>query len=231
MIATVFTPNGIVVATASLDSFNDFTKTENGMLCSPINVEGLRHTYCFWNRYSLTFNCLDPYSPQTGILDQFDELYNRCDTVPSITDFISDLGKLLFDNPIQIIGIVAAYSQGDDGMAAPFVYQILGNNIQRINLDGQGQVSYNCVCLEKNPHISRLMRQTKLMNGDQWEEYDGIRLRCDLFSISKAVDLCRFLLRTNHYMEHINSASYESPLKADLSIITKEKINTALIEI
>ena len=232
MIATVFTPNGIVVATTSLDTFNDYTQTDNGTLCSPINVEGLPHTYCFWDRYLLMFNGLNPYSPQLDILNQFDELCGQWDGAPSITDFIAAIGKLIKNNHIQIIGIIAAYAHGNDGgEVEPFVYQILGNSINRVNQDGKGNPIYSCVCLEKKPHISKLMRQSKIMNGDQWEEYEGVRLRCDLFSVSKAIDLCRFLLWTNHYIENVNSASYDSPLKADLSIITREQINISLMEI
>ena len=68
-------------------------------------------------------------------------------------------------------------------------------------------------------------------NGDEWEENQAVRLRCDLFSIEKSIDLCRFMLRTSHYVENINSTLYDSPLKADVSIITKDKIETKIIEI
>ena len=59
MVATVYTPNGIVVATASYDSFHEHLDTEDGIQISPINIEGLTHTYLFYNKYSLTFNGLN----------------------------------------------------------------------------------------------------------------------------------------------------------------------------
>ena len=62
MVATVYTPNGIVVATASYDSFHEHLDTEDGIQISPINIEGLTHTYLFYNKYSLTFNGLNSYT-------------------------------------------------------------------------------------------------------------------------------------------------------------------------
>ena len=52
MIASVFTPNGIVVATASYDSFLEYVEYENDTVMSPINIEGLTHTYLFYRKYS-----------------------------------------------------------------------------------------------------------------------------------------------------------------------------------
>ena len=65
MVATVYTPNGIVVATASYDSFHEHLDTEDGIQISPINIEGLTHTYLFYNKYSLTFNGLNSYTAVT----------------------------------------------------------------------------------------------------------------------------------------------------------------------
>ena len=141
------------------------------------------------------------------------------------------LKKLLVDNNIQIIGVVAAYDK-DKGLSnIPFVYQILGENIRRINLDTEGHLNYNCVYLEKSPYIGKLLQQTQIKNGDIWEDNQAVKLRCDLFSIHKSIDLCRFMLRTNYYVENINSALYDNPLKADVTIITKEKIETKLMDI
>ena len=72
MVATVYTPNGIVVATASYDSFHEHLDTEDGIQISPINIEGLTHTYLFYNKYSLTFNGLNSYTIEFEILDKFD---------------------------------------------------------------------------------------------------------------------------------------------------------------
>lgn len=230
MIATVYTPNGIVVATLSFDSFYEQIESEEGMLLSPIKVEGLPHTYTFWGKFSLTFNCLNNYSFETTIPSKFDELLKKWDSIPKITEFMPYLKKLIVDYHIQMIGVLAAYDFDKDNTVVPYVYQILGENIRRVNVDDEGNIIYNCVCLEKSPHIGKLLQQIRMRNGDLWEEYPAIRLRCDLYSLQKSIDLCRFMLRTNHYAENINSASYECPLKADISIVTKDKIETSLID-
>lgn len=231
MIATVFAPDGIVVATASFDSYYEYIESEEGTLLSPINMEGLPHTYLFWERFSLTFNCLNSYMTELGILDKFENLSNKWDSVPPIAEFMPYLKKLLVDNHIQIIGIVAAYDIDKNGMIMPFVYQILGENIRRINLDNNGCLNYNCVHLEKVPLVGKLLQQTQIKNGDIWEETPAVKLRCDLYSISKSIDICRFMLRTSHYVANINSTRYDSPLKADISIITKDKVEVKLMDI
>lgn len=231
MIATVFAPDGIVVATASFDSYYEHIESEEGTLLSPINMEGLPHTYLFWERFSLTFNCLNSYMTELGILDKFENLSNKWDSVPSIAEFMPYLKKLLVDNHIQIIGIVAAYDIDKNGMIMPFVYQILGENIRRINLDNNGCLNYNCVYLEKTPLVGKLLQQTQIKNGDIWEENPAVKLRCDLYSISKSIDICRFMLRTSHYVANINSTRYDSSLKADISIITKDKVEVKLMDI
>ena len=231
MIATVFTPNGIVVATASYDKFYEYLDSDEGTMLSPITMEGLPHNYLFWGKYALTFNSLNSYSAEFGILSKFDELACKWDGRPPITEFMPYLKKLLVDNRIQIIGVVAAYDKDKDLSNIPFVYQILGENIRRINLDTDGHLNYNCVYLEKTPHIGKLLQQTQIKNGDIWEVNQAVKLRCDLYSIQKSIDLCRFMLRTSYYVENINSASYDSPLKGDVTIITKEKIETKLMDI
>ena len=231
MIATVFTPNGIVVATASYDKFYEYLESDDGTILSPITMDGLPHNYLFWGKYSLTYNILNSYSAEFSILSKFDELAGKWDAIPPIAEFMPYLKKLLVDNNIQIIGVVAAYDK-DKGLSnIPFVYQILGENIRRINLDTEGHLHYNCVYLEKSPYIGKRLQQTQIKNGDIWEDNQAVKLRCDLFSIHKSIDLCRFMLRTNYYVENINSALYDNPLKADVTIITKEKIETKLMDI
>ena len=230
MIVTVFTPTGIVVATASSDCFYEYIETEDGDMLSPINVEGLPHTHSFWGKYSFTFNCLNQYAYESELLSKLMELTKKWETIPPILEFMPYLKKFFVDSHIQIIGIVAGYGLDDD-KSTPYVYQILGENIRRINLDKEGNLSYNCVCLEKTPHIGQLFQQTRIRNGELWEDNSAIRLRCDLFSIEKSIDLCRFMLRTSHYVDNINSALYDEALKADVSVITNDGIETRLMNI
>ena len=231
MIITVFSPYGIVAATTNFDSFYEQIESEEGTMLLPIKMEGLPHTYTFWNKFSITFNVLNSYSLEDNLLDRFEDLLNKWESIPLITDFMPYLKKLLVDSKIQIIGIVAAYDMDKDKSIVPFVYQILGTNIRRINIDSNGHINYNCVFLERTPIVGKLLRQTQIKNGDVWDNYPAVNLRCDLYSIQKSIDLCRFMLRTNYYVENINSALYDKPLSADLSIITKEKVETKSINI
>ena len=146
---------------------------------------------------------------------------------------------MYMDNHIQIIGIVAAYDIDKNGMIMPFVYQILGENIRRINLDNNGCLNYNCVYLEKTPLVGKLLQQTQIKNGDIWEENPAVKLRCDLYSISKSIDICRFMLRTSHYLK-ANQLIIRENKKLIISTqakvsyyihITKDKVEVKLMDI
>ena len=100
MIATVFTPNGIVVATASYDKFYEYLESDDGTILSPITMDGLPHNYLFWGKYSLTYNILNSYSAEFSILSKFDELAGKWDAIPPIAEFMPYLKKLLVDNII-----------------------------------------------------------------------------------------------------------------------------------
>ena len=216
MIVTVFIPKAIITATASFDTFFESQESEDGTRLAPIYMEGLPHTYTFWNRYSIMFNSINKYSYEADLIDRFGSLTNRWDEIPTIVDFVPYLKKMLIDYHVQIIGVLSGF----DESGTPYVYQILGESVRRINLDNDGKINYNCVYLERTPHIGKLLQQTRVKNGDTWEESPEVRLRCDLYSKKKAIDICRFMLRTNYYVDNINSASLDTPLKVDLTIVT-----------
>ena len=227
MIVTVFIPKAIISATASFDTFLESQESEDGAYLSPIYMEGLPHTYTFWNRYSIMYNSINQYAYEADLVDCLDSLANRWNEIPSITDFVPYLKKMLIDKHIQAIGVLSGF----DESGTPYVYQILGESVRRVNLDNDGKINYNCVYLERTPHIGKLLQQTRVKNGDTWEESPEVRLRCDLYSKKKALDICRFMLRTSYYVDNINSALLDTPIKADLTIVTPMGVETQQINI
>ena len=227
MIVSLFIPKAIIVATASFDTFFESRESEEGTVLAPIYMEGLQHTYTFWNRYSIVFNSFNNYIYEADLIGCFDSLRTKWDKIPSIEEFVPYFKKMVVDNHIQMIGILSAF----DNTGTPYVYQILGESMRRINLDNEGRMNYNCVYLEKKPHIGKLLQQTRVKNGDSWEECSEVRLRCDLYSTKKAIDICRFMLRTSYYVDNINSAFYDTPLQADMTITTPTDVETKLINI
>lgn len=108
---------------------------------------------------------------------------------------------------LNVLGFMAGYSDSRDANSEQFVYEILGEEIRRINIDPHGKVLYNCLILEKRPIISRLFRNIKIRNGDAWEEEFSLRMNCELFSISKAKEVANFLIETASGLDHLNSIS------------------------
>ena len=231
MIVTVFTPNGIVTATSSTDIFYENIGEGDMLVQKSIRVEGLPHTYLFWDKYVLTYNSLNLNSYENRLIEELNNLSNKWETVPPIQDFMPYVKKMIVDTHIQFIGILTGYDYNEKGVLSPYVYQILGENIRRINLDNEGNVNYNCVYLEKEPYVGKLFQGTKLRNGDSWEETNGVRLRCDLYSISKAIDLCSFMIKTNYYMENLNTSNYATPLPVEITITTCNRIDSKTINI
>lgn len=224
MIISVFGPCGIVTATSCHDTYFDLFEKEEESYVRLIGIEGLPHVFTFFGKYALVYNCLNQSEYDVQIPYCFSLLANKWDTAPEPMVFMPYLKKLIVDNHIQIIGVVSAYFEEKDGKQYPYVYHILGEEIRRVNVSDVGNIIYNCICLEKEPIIGRLLRQVKLRNGDVWEEQEDCRFRYDLFSVSKSVDFCVFAIKTNHYVNS-KDVNYCTPLCMDITVVTPNSID------
>lgn len=222
MIVSIFGPCGIITATASHDTFYEMREQDDDVYALPYNINGLPHTFTFWKKYVLTYNSITPNVYNDQMRTHFVSLERNWDKVPHITEFMPYLKKLILDNHIQIIGVVSAYCEENGTQCVPFVYQVLGEQIRRVNIDDNGNINYNCICLEKDPIVGRLLRKAKLLNGDTWEEAGEYRLRYDLFSISKSIDFSSFVIKTNHYINNLNTTEYSNSLLMDVSVVTPD---------
>lgn len=208
MIATVFTPDGIVISTLGYDSFYHASKTENDSYIEKIDIVGHQHIVNFWNRYALVFHQVDEYTYSSGITNMLQEVKQRwTDSIPTIYELMPYIKKQIIDLDLNIIGIMAGYSVSENKMYDPYVYQILGDDIRRINTNTNGEITFNCVFIEKETMMGRIMRDVKVNNGNRWEELTPLQLRCDLFSVSKAREISFFLLQTAFQLNHINSSN------------------------
>lgn len=230
MIVTVFSPCGIVSATMAKDVFREPIEDDDKVVYSEIDIEGLPHTYTFWDKYVLTYNWMDKYYYDARFRTQLMLLESKWTQAPVIKDFMPYLKKMIADNKSQIIGVVSAYDE-ENGQKKPFVYQILGEDIRRVNIDNKGNLNYNFICLEKNPIVGRILRKTKILNGDQWEMNKEVKIRCDLYSVTKSLDLCKFMLRTNFFFENINRTTCDSHLSVEVAIVTTNSIEIKTVNI
>ena len=231
MIISVFGPEGIVTSTLSRDIFYDKVEIDGNETLVPIDSQGLKHSYVFCGRFALTYKRLNQYTYDNVIIDSFRQLEKTWDEVPHITEFMPYFKKMVVDNHLEIIGVMSAYDTVEDGRKLPFVYQILGEDIRRVNADKNGNTFCHFLLLESETIAGKLIRQTKVRNGDEWEDTIEPRLRCDLYSNEKSIDLCRFLLRTEWYMTNINSACLNASVKADVTIVDESGINQLLVDL
>ena len=207
MISTVFTPDGITISTIDSDSYYQSSKRDGSGEIEKISVTGHTHIVTFWDRYAMVFHQAGEFSYQAGLKYILSEVMQRWqDSVPAIYDLMPYIKKQIVDNNLELIGIMGGYSRTQDDRFDPYVYQILGHDIHRINTDCDGKIAFNCVFLEKETSFGRLLRDVQVKNGENWESLPPVNIRCDLFSVRKAVDLSKFILRTTEYLNNINSS-------------------------
>lgn len=224
MIITVFSPSGIVTATSCLDTFFEVKEKEGSSIVTPFKIEGLPHVLTFWDSYALVYKNINQYS-----YDAFDTLLlslmaNKWNEAPTPMEFMTFLKKIIVDHNLQIFGVVSTYFSENGQSKVPYVYQILGQETRRINIDNNGNINYNCICLEKEPVMGRLLKQIQLRNGDEWEELSGFNLRYDLFSVSKSMDFCKFAIKTDHFINNVATTTYETPIYIDMAVVTPNTI-------
>ena len=224
MIVSVFGPCGIVTATSNHDTFFEQAEKDGTTFTRTIGIEGLPHTFTFWGKYVLVYNYLNQQVYDARIPNCFSLLTSKWKTAPAPKAFIPQLKQLIVDNKIQIIGIVSTYFEEDRGVQTPYAYQILGEEIRRINTDNAGNTMFNCVYLEKEPIVGKLLRKTQLLNGDVWEEQNECLLRFDLFSIAKSIDFCAFAIKTNHYISNNSETGYCDTLQMEVAVATTDGI-------
>lgn len=220
MITAAYTPDGIVLATLSIDTYFEMTQIGNIDTLSPIRVKGHQHYKVFWDKYAILFKYMSSYSYDTLLFNKFCtyEIEHQV-SIPDIVSFVNDIQSIIDDTKSDVVSILAGYN----GME-PFVYYIQGKDLRRINVTDKNEIIYNCQYVERNEVIGRIFRDIKLRNGDKWEERDGLRTRCDLYSTEKAIDLCKFMLHTNFYANNINIMTFEFQLPYEIVVIKNNKV-------
>lgn len=224
MIASVFCPCGIVTATSCLDTFFEPREKDGDVIAYPIGIEGLPHLLTFWDTYALVFKIINQSSYDSSVSVSLSSLESFWDDTPSPEEFIASFKRVITENKIQLLGIVSTYYSKDGKRKIPYVYQVLGQDTRRINIDNKGDINYNCICLEKEPILGRLLKQVKLRNGDIWEDLAECTPRYDLFSISKSVDFCKFAIKTDHFINNITTTTYQAPILIDMAVVTPNSI-------
>lgn len=224
MVSAVYTPDGIVISTLDFDNYIIRTTSRQEDCIKNINIVGHSHVITFWNKYAMLYHQMDCYRYNSSIKQLLHSVMQRWgDKKPSIYELMPYIKKAIIDNNIDIIGVMGGYSKSRSGQWDPYVYQILGTDIRRINANQNGEINYNCVFLEKETCFGRLLRDVRVKNGDDWEDLEPVNIRCDLFSLEKALDLSKFILDTAHYINNINT-SESTKYRTESVLITLDNI-------
>lgn len=225
MITAFFIPDGIVVSTLSVDTFNSFATTEEDSPQCSICVDGLCHSVNFWDRYVLIYHQADENVYHPEIPAQLKQVCSRWsnDEVPALDLFMPYIKKQILDCGIQIIGIMAGYSPDADGNPTQYVYQILGSDLRRINVDQSGRPITSHVELEMRPTASRLLHEIALRNGDDWVSYPAPLLHTQFYSIDMAKRVSDRILQISALISHLEDRTMP-PASIVRAVITPNKI-------
>ncbi|MGM9846609.1 MAG: hypothetical protein ACI31F_01520 [Muribaculaceae bacterium] len=224
MISAVYTPAGIVISTLGVDTFFQSSDNKDYEGIERIDITGHRHILTFGNRYALVYHGMNQYiyNPEIEELIQ-SVVESRGDNLPEIYEIMPYVKKQIMEANLNLVGVMAGYSVSKNGKTEPYVYQILGSEIRRINVDANGDINYNFVFVEAQTVMGRLLRAAKVSNGDEWEELPPVKLRCDLYSIPKAQEIAEFMLRTSHYLKNVNSSG-NGNVDVQSAIITPKEL-------
>lgn len=220
MITAAYTPDGIALATLSIDTYYEMLQIGGMDSLTPICVKGHQHFKVFWNKYAIVFRYMNSYSYDVLLLNRFSTYeIDHNESIPDIQSFVNDIQSIIIDTKSDIVSILAGYNASE-----PYVYYIQGKDLRRINVTDKNEIIYNCQYVERNEVIGRIFRDIKLRNGDKWEERGGLRTRCDLYSIDKAIDLCKFMLYTNYYANNMNTMTFDCQLPYEIIVIQDNKV-------
>lgn len=213
MIAAFFIPDAIVMATAACDSYTVTTAPDEGSPVTTIHIPSSAHVMTFWNRYALVFRPADENMLCSEITARLREVCRRWPDgeVPAIDALMPYIKKQIMDTGMQMLGVMAGYGNGSDGAPEQFVYQILGSNIRRVNVDNDLRPLFDYVCVEKNPMVNRLLQEVAVRNGDQWETQQSVLLHPQYYSTEMALSMARRLVDISSMTARIEDVATPLP--------------------
>ena len=126
MITAAYTPDGIVLATLSIDTYYEMTQIGNMDSLSPIHVKGHQHYKVFWNKYAIVFRHMSSYSYDTILLNKFCtyEIEHQ-ESIPDVVSFVNDIQSIINDTKSDIVSILAGYNDTE-----PYVSYIQGKDLR-----------------------------------------------------------------------------------------------------
>ena len=111
MITAAYTPDGIVLATLSIDTYFEMTQIGNIDTLSPIRVKGHQHYKVFWDKYAILFKYMSSYSYDTLLFNKFCtyEIEHQV-SIPDIVSFVNDIQSIIDDTKSDVVSILAGYN-------------------------------------------------------------------------------------------------------------------------
>lgn len=214
MIATIYTKDGIVISTLSRDTFYEMQPTHESEAFYPIISDGHTHSVLLWDKYAFVCRGMNSFMYDNSLVSWLQQYQSHNTNLLSLDGLKTEIMNYILENRLDVMGVLAGYIDGQ-----PHVYGFQGDSCRRLNISDKDEIVYNCSFLEHEEVVGKLFRELKIRNGDVWESRTGVRTRCDLFSIPKAVDLSHFMLSVNYHVNNINTSIFQSPLVYETVII------------
>lgn len=225
MIVTAFIPQGIVSMVSSADTL--YHRVDADIPGDPPYSQGHIITGCPHIRQLgsdsvIVFKGLD----QTVVSLDGEHLADDImmlkgdDVTPPIDRLIYMIKDLIVQRGYRLMAHVCGYDAGHN----PHVYEIMGENCWRINIDDRGDIFYNFAILERRQLAGRSLRPCQIRNGEIWETRPEVDLHAELQSIDKAIDTCRALLDIGKWLESPLDLRFSDMPQAETVIVTPTTI-------
>ena len=226
MLAIAFVPSGIVAGALRSEVYTPVDNIDDNMTTyARFRMPGVCHIRVFYDEIAVVWQQMDHSGPDPVPEEVFQAVECQWDHAPHIADFMDAMLEEIIARDCNMVGFAMAYDTDfADDSTVPFVYEIAGRSIQRVNADEEGRPQYHFITSDPSRLASRLFDTVMTDTGQDWAEAPAPRLHCAAFSLEKARDICRFALRTQYYMEELNSALTSDPVAIETVEVTPEGI-------
>ncbi len=235
MIALCLTPQGITAVTPAMRYYETSSRNDSDFSDRLTAMPGMSNTRVLWGKIVVIYTPMLKVqydSEPERILSRLESMW---DTAPHISVFMSHFKKAVKDDACNVIAMVAGYDMpvNSDDNATPesYVYMVLGLEMFRFCIYDDGTPEYRLVLAGDDDYAERIFGQIRLLNGDVWEDKPMAPLRCDLFSLAKGMDVCRFAVLSSMYMIDFNGSMLDDRYDMECVTLTRSSVDVRRVRL
>lgn len=206
LIISVFVPDGIVLGTLAINTFDKVYKHEDTQIKESITCDN-SHSIQFFSKFGFVFfgETLINNISFVQYIDEFQLLYKDAALeIDSIPELLLSFFKTL---DVSVIGYLAGYKINSLGKFEQHVYLISfpEKTFRRINIDQDGKSIFYFHTCGQSQITERIFGKIKVNQGNEWIEQEATYVNFENFSLNRSNIFVEFLLKNAIYYNYINN--------------------------